>query len=66
MPTKLKAGGPAVCTLPISKLREIHTKGGRQGHKARMELIKRGDLDGQGKNLFELVAQGDPAQGDSA
>lgn len=57
MSTKLKANGSAVCSLKNEKLLEVHEAGGKQGHKARMELIKRGVLDGQGKNTFEIVAE---------
>ena len=56
MPAKLKANGAVVATLNNDQLRETLEKGGKQGHKARMELIRRGQLDGQGKNTFELVA----------
>lgn len=55
MPTKLKANGQSICTINNDRLREIFAKGGKQGHKARMELIRRGQLDGQGKDVFELI-----------
>jgi len=41
MPTKLKANGTSVSTLTAEKLHEEHARGGKSGHKARMELIKR-------------------------
>ncbi len=56
MTTKIKRNGQSTCTIQNDKLKEFHATGGRQGHRARMELIKRGLLNGQGKNLFELVA----------
>jgi hypothetical protein len=45
MPTKLKANGTAVATMTAEKLHEVHAGGGKQGHKARMELIKRKLID---------------------
>jgi len=59
MPIKIKANGAPVCTLSNEKLQEFRKKGGRSGHKARMELIRRDQLSGQGKDLFELVADAD-------
>ncbi len=59
MPTKIKANGKSMCLFTTDELRDLHEKGGKQGHKARMELTKRGLLNGQGKNLFELVADTD-------
>ena len=56
MTTKIKAGGKPMCVFTTVELREAAEKGGKQGHKVRMEMIKRGMLDGQGKDLFELVA----------
>jgi len=41
MPAKLKANGEVVSTLNNVRLQEIYEKGGKQGHKARMELIRR-------------------------
>ena len=45
MPTKLKANGTAVATLTAEKLHAEHARGGKSGHKARMELIKRKLID---------------------
>ena len=60
MTTKIKAGGKPMCVFTTDELRDLMTKdGGRAKHKARMELIKRGLLNGQGKDLFELVADSD-------
>ena len=57
MPAKLKANGDVVATLSNDKLHAVNEKGGKQGHKARMELIRRGQLDGQGKTVFDVVAE---------
>jgi len=48
-----------MCLFTTAQLYESHETGGKQGHKARMELIKRGLLNGQGKNLFDIVADSD-------
>ncbi len=59
MTTKIKANGKPMCVFTTDELREELEKSGKKGHKARMEMIKRGLSDGQGKNLFELVADSD-------
>lgn len=59
MTTKIKANGKPMCVFTRDELLEALEKSGKQGHKARMEMMKRGLLDGQGKNLFELVADSD-------
>ena len=57
MPAKLKANGTVVATLSNDKLQEVYEKGGKQGHKARMELIRRGQLNGAGKSVLDVVAE---------
>jgi hypothetical protein len=59
MPAKLKANGTVVATLGNQALRDILAKGGKQGHKARMELIKRKVLTGSGKDEFQLIVEAD-------
>jgi hypothetical protein len=49
MAIKLKANGTPVSSLSNDKLSEVHAKGGKQGHKARMELIRRGEVDANAK-----------------
>ena len=55
MTTKIKAGGKPMCIFTTAELREAMENDGKKGHKVRMEMIKRGLLNGQGKDLFELV-----------
>ena len=59
MTTKIKANGKPMCVFTTDELREALENSGKKGHKARMEMIKRGLLNGQGKDLFALVADSD-------